>query len=90
MVYVLEGLNSLVLNYCSTTVDTNATDALALSWLPAKMLVCIAWRQPQELSIFHLIFLCICTTFTANKKTLPGFMIYYDSLCLRKQLVCSK
>ncbi len=51
MVYVLEGLNSLVLNYCSTTVDTNATDALALSWLPAKMLVCIAWRQPQELYI---------------------------------------
>ncbi len=29
-------------------------------------------------------------TFTSNKKTLPGFIIYYDSLCLRKRLVCSK
>ncbi len=33
----ISSLNSLVLNYCSTTVDTNATAALVLSWFPAKM-----------------------------------------------------
>ncbi len=33
----ISSLNSLVLNYCSTTVDTNATAPLVLSWFPAKM-----------------------------------------------------
>ncbi len=33
----ISSLNSLVLNYCSTNVDTNATAALVLSWFPAKM-----------------------------------------------------